>query len=127
MAAGASGNSGAPTVFDLIKRQQRAIETALPRHLDGDRFTRIAVTTLRSTPGLAKCDAMSFLGALMVSAQLGLEPGGPLGQAYLIPFNNQVQFILGYRGIIELARRSGQLSSIEAHEVCEKDEFSYSY
>lgn len=127
VASASSTGSGPPTVFDLIRKQQGAIETALPKHLSGDRFSRIAVTTLRTTPALARCDAMSFIGALMVSAQLGLEPGGPLGQAFLVPFGNQVQFIIGYRGIIELARRSGQLSSIEAHEVCENDEFSYSY
>jgi recombination protein RecT len=133
VAHAAGGGTGQPTVFDLIRRQRDAIEMALPKHLDTDRFTRIALTCIRTTPKLAECDAMSLIGALMVSAQLGLEPGGPLGQAYLVPrWNNKTktndaQFQLGYKGIIELARRSGQLVSIEAHEVCENDEFSYSY
>lgn len=131
--AAASAPAGKPTVFDLITRQKNQIELALPRHLDTDRFTRIAITCIRTTPKLAECDAISLVGALMVSAQLGLEPGGPLGQAFLVPrWNNKTKtydatFQLGYKGIIELARRSGQLMSIEAHEVCENDEFSYSY
>ena len=129
VAAAASNGSGQPTVFDLIKRQRSAIEVALPKHLDTDRFARIAMTLVRTNPKLAACDPMSFIGALMVSAQLGLEPSGAggLGQAWLVPYGKEVQFQIGYKGIIELARRSGQLSSIEAHEVCENDEFSYSY
>jgi recombination protein RecT len=118
---------GPPTVFELINRQKSSIEMALPAHLSSDRFTRIALTVVRQNRQLAECDAASLIGALMVSAQLGLEPGGPLGQAYLVPFKREVTFILGDKGIIELARRSGQLSSIVAHEVCENDEFSYHY
>jgi recombination protein RecT len=122
-----------PTVFDLLQRQQPAIEKALPKHLDGDRFARIALTTFRTNPKLAQCSAESFLGAVMVAAQLGLEPGGPLEHAYLSPrWNNKLrsqecQFTLGYRGIIELTRRSGKLISIEAHEVCEADDFEFEH
>lgn len=131
--AAAQSEPGRPTVFDLITKQKSQIELALPSHLNTERFTRIAITCIRTTPKLAECDAISLVGALMVSAQLGLEPGGPLGQAFLVPrWNNKTKtydatFQLGYKGIIELARRSGQLKSIEAHEVCENDEFSYSY
>lgn len=65
------------------------------------------------------------MGSLMVAAQLGLEPGSAMGHCYLIPFKGKVQFILGYRGMIELARRSGQIVSINAHAVYENDTFSY--
>jgi recombination protein RecT len=63
----------------------------------------------------------------MACAQLGLEPDGVLGQAYLVPFRGKVQFIAGYRGLLTLARNSGEISSIQAHEVCQNDEFSYGY
>jgi recombination protein RecT len=105
------------------------IALALPRHVTADRLARVALTELRRNPALTRCDQMSLLGAIMTCAQLGLEPGGPLGHAYLVPFENrktnriEAQFILGYRGMIELARRSGQIQSIEARAVYEGDEF----
>lgn len=102
---------------------------ALPKHMTADRLARIALTEVRKTPALARCDQASFLGAIMQCAQLGLEPGGALGHAYLLPFENrkkgttEVQFIVGYRGMIDLARRSGQILSIEARAVYEADKF----
>ena len=106
---------------------------ALPKHMTSDRLARIALTEIRKVPTLAKCDQTSFLGAIMQCAQLGLEPGGALGHAYLLPFENrkkgitEVQFIVGYRGMIDLARRSGQSVSLTARTVHENDEFSYQY
>lgn len=120
----------APTIAQLIDRQREQIARALPAHMDADRLARIATTVIKSTPRLMDCSATSLLGALMLSAQTGLEPG-PLGQVYFVPRRNkgqwECQWQLGYRGILELARRSGQLRSIEAREVCEHDEFSFRY
>lgn len=105
---------------------------ALPKHMNPDRLARIALTEIRKIPALARCDQTSFLGAIMQCAQLGLEPGGALGHAYLLPFENrkkgitEVQFIVGYRGMIDLARRSGQILSIEARAVFESDKFRVS-
>jgi recombination protein RecT len=102
---------------------------ALPKHVTADRLARIALTEVRKVPKLAQCDQTSFLGAIMQCCALGLEPGGALGHCYLIPFENrrqnrtEVQFIVGYRGMIDLARRSGQILSIEARTVHEKDHF----
>jgi len=93
----------------------------------------VALTEIRRNPYLARCDQASLLGAIMLCAQLGLEPGGPLGHVYLVPFENkktgrqEVQFILGYRGMIELARRSGQIQSIEARAVYEGDRFDVKF
>jgi recombination protein RecT len=105
---------------------------ALPKHMTSDRLARIALTEVRKTPALGKCDQASFLGAIMQCAQLGIEPGSALGHAYLLPFENrkkgitEVQFILGYRGMIDLARRSGQILSIEARAVYTADKFHVS-
>lgn len=114
------------TIQDLIERQRPAIERALPTHLDGDRFARIVLTELRRTPKLLECQPASLLAAMMLSAQLGLEPG-PLGLVYLVPFKQEVTFILGYKGMIALAQRSGQLKDIVARTVHEGDEFTYSF
>ena len=106
------------------------IALALPKHMTADRLARIALTEVRKTPALGRCEQASFLGAIMQCAQLGLEPGGALGHAYLLPFENrkkgitEVQFIVGYRGMIDLARRSGQILSIEARVVYAADQFS---
>lgn len=70
---------------------------------------------------------MSFIAAMMESAQLGLEPNTPLGQAYLIPYGSKVQFQIGYKGLLELAQRSGKIKTLYAHEVRENDEFDIDY
>lgn len=121
-----------PTVFDLIERQKNEIARALPKHLDAEQYVRAALTEVKRTKGLAECDATSLLGGLMLASRLGLELG-PLGHAYLLPFRNkttgrtEATFVLGYRGILDLAWRSGRLKSIEAHEVCRNDEFDFAY
>jgi recombination protein RecT len=106
------------------------IAAALPRHMTPD---RMALTELRKNPDLMQCDPMSFAGAIIQCSQLGLEPGSGLGQAYLVPFNNrrkgvkEVNFITGYRGLIELARRSGQVDSVVGRAVRERDRFLFAY
>ena len=115
------------TVFDLIKRMEPEIRRALPKQISTERFTRIAMTAVRNTPKLQACDPMSFIAALMQSAQLGLEPNTPLGQAYLIPYGREAQFQLGYQGMLTLAYRTGEYQSIYAHAVYENDHFEYEY
>jgi recombination protein RecT len=113
-------------VFDLIKRQQPAIEAALPNvGVTAERLTRILMTQIRVNEKLANCTPQSLLGAVMLTAQLGLEPG-PLGQAYLVPFGSECQFILGYKGLITLAYRSGGII-ISAYEICQSDLFKHNY
>lgn len=118
----------AALLLDPSVKQQMAL--ALPKHVTADRLARIALTEVRKNPKLMTCDQTSFLGALMQCAALGLEPGGALGHCYLIPFENRrqnrtdVQFIVGYRGMIDLARRSGQIVSLEARAVYAKDKFT---
>ena len=116
----------APTVGDLIEQLRPQIERALPNTMSADRFARIVLTTLRTSPNLAKCNPHSLMAACMLSAQLGLEPG-PLGHAYFVPFGKEVTFIIGYRGMLDLARRSGEIRSIEAREVCANDKFEYAF
>ncbi|MBS1838469.1 MAG: recombinase RecT [Actinobacteria bacterium] len=120
------------TIGQLIDLQRTEIARALPKHMDADRLARIATTTIKTTPKLMECSATSLLGALMLSAQTGLEPG-PLGHVYFVPRWNgktrtqECQWQLGYRGIIELARNSGKLVSIEAREVRARDHFEFRY
>src|SRR5690606_19283017 len=103
------------------------IQAALPKHMTPERMARIVTTEIRKNQGLVKCDRNSFLGAVIQCAQLGLEPGNSLGHAYILPYGKQAQLIVGYRGMIDLARRSGQIVSISARTVHEGDEFAYRY
>lgn len=116
------GNS----IMDLVTQSKDQFEIALPKHMSGERFTRIALTEIRKNPKLLQCDPKSLLGALMTSAQLGLEPG-VLGQAYLIPYKTECQFQISYKGMIELLRRSGQLKDLYAYPVYENDTFEITY
>ena len=117
------------TIHGFLETYKSEIQRALPKHMTADRMARIAMTEFRKVPALMKCDPASLFGAVIQCAQLGLEPGGALGHAYLLPFENrkkgitEVQFIVGYRGMIDLARRSGQIVSLEAHAVYEGDDF----
>ncbi len=120
-----------PTLGQLIKNMQPEIAKVLPNQMSPERMARIAATVVRQTPQLARCEPLTVLGALMTASQLGLEPG-PIGEAYLVPFNTKTgmvcQFIPGYRGLIKLARNSGQLVDIWAEVVYEADEkFSVNY
>lgn len=112
---------------DLLIKMGPEIQRALPKHMDADRMARIAMTAVSTTPKLLECDQMSFIGALMQASQLGVEPNTGLGQAYLIPYGGKVQFQLSYKGLIDLATRSGQYKAIYAHEVFPNDEFNYQY
>lgn len=115
-----------PLVKTLVSESfKKQLALALPKNLTAERMSRIALTELRKTPALLRTDPKSFMGAIMQSAQLGLEPGSALGQAYLVPYGNQCKLILGYRGMIDLARRSGQVLSLNAYAVHEGDDFSY--
>lgn len=115
------------TLNALLTRMAPEIQKALPSNMNAERFARIAMSAVSTTPKLLECDQTSFLSALMQSAQLGVEPNTGLGQAYLIPYGKNVSFILSYKGLIELATRSGQYKAIYAHEVYANDEFKYSY
>lgn len=117
----------APTIYNLISSTKDEFGKALPAHVDKQRFVRIAMTAIRTNPKLAQANPTSLMGALMTCAQLGIEPNTPLGQAYLIPYGSEVQFQLGYKGLLDLAYRSKQYKRINARVVDKADEFAYEY
>ena len=124
----------------LLNQKKGELAKMLPKTLSIERLLKVAQIAATTTPALAKCDVPSLVGAIGQCAQMGLEPNTVLGHAYLVPFNvkrkdangaerwvNSVQVIIGYKGLIDLARRSGQIVSIAAHEVCESDHFELVY
>lgn len=134
-----NGGGGGGDSLDkfLLKTLAPQIAVALPKHLTADRMTRIALTALRTTPKLSLCDTWSFAACVLQAAQLGLEINTPLGHAYLIPRRNrrreertgdkslECTLQIGYQGMIDLARRSGQVSTIYSFTVHDSDDFEY--
>lgn len=121
-----------------LERALPAIRAVLPKsmstYLTPDRMIRVVLVAMGRTPDLLLCTQDSILRSVMAAAELGLEPtGGALGNAYLVPYNKKLknpdrwvkeaQLIVGYRGYISLARRSGNIQSVESHIVREHDEF----
>ena len=119
------------SIADLIHAMEPEIKKALPSVVTPERFTRMALSALNTTPKLQECTQMSFLAALMNAAQLGLEPNTSLGQAYLIPYRHdgilECQFQIGYKGLIDLVYRNEMVQIIQAHCVYKNDVFSYEF
>lgn len=107
-----------------------AVAKALPKHLTADRFVRVALTAITRIPKLAECDQASFFQCLLKLSQFGLEPDGY--RAHLIPFENrkrnvvECQLIIDYKGLVELALRSGVVANIHADVIRDGDIFEYS-
>lgn len=104
-------------------KMREQFAAALPKHLTPERFCRVAITALSRTPKLAECTQESFFRCLLDLSAFGLEPDGR--RAHLIPYGNQCTLILDWKGIAELALRSGLIAKLHADIVCENDEFAY--
>lgn len=140
---GLVANKGAHTPATQItpqKKMANALEKMLPeikkavgKAMTPERFSRIALSLFNGNPVFWEADTTSFLSALMQSAQCGLEPNTVLGEAYVIPYKNkkqnivEINFQVGYKGILKMAFNTGEYEAIYAHEVRKGDEFSYEY
>lgn len=115
----------------MLTKYREEIANALPKHVSPDRMLRMALTSARRNPELLECTPESFLGAVIQSAQLGLEPDTPLGHAYLLPFRNnktgqkEVNFMPGYRGLMALVYRAPDHPVLMPAAVHEGDLFEY--
>ncbi len=129
---------GTKTLGQYFQAHRNVFASLLPKHVTPERMMRLAINAVRNNPGLAECSIESVYGGVILCAQLGVEPNTPLGHAYLIPFNNnkrdadgrwykqkEAQFILGYKGMLLLARQSGEIAGIDVQMVCTNDSFDY--
>ena len=125
---------------NTIKASLPQFTSALPKAIKPERFQSMVLTAVNTNPKLMACDPLSVVASALQSAQLGLEPNTPLGQAYLIPYDERklingtwqtvrtvCNFQVGYRGLITLAFRSGELQCLDAQEVYANDEFDFEY
>ena len=124
-------NQRVATFRGTLEKLKPQIALALPKHVKADRLARIVLTSVQKTPDLLACTQESLLGCVIQAAQLGLEPDGMLGHAYLIPYKNKgvmtCQLLVGYKGMLKLARQSGEIASISAHVVYSKDDFEFGF
>lgn len=108
------------STIDLVQGARNGFAAALADRIGPERFTRAAVTALRTTPTLQRCQPESVLGGLFLAAQLGLEVGGPLAYAHLVPYGREAQLIIGYRGFVELFYRAGAID-VQAYIIRDGD------
>ncbi|MDP1573156.1 MAG: recombinase RecT [Pseudomonadota bacterium] len=138
------GNAPAPAATrdplgHMMEKLKPSLALALPSTMNPERVSRVALTELRTNPKLAEAaqsNPASFMGAMLKASALGLEIGNGLGHAYLVPYDKrekrgnqwvtvgtEIQLIIGYRGMIDLSRRSGQIESLYAVEVYANEPF----
>ena len=108
-------------VHQYLEKMKGEIARALPKHLSVDRISRVALTEIRTNPKLLNCSLESLMACVMKASQEGLEFG--TGDAYLVPYGNQAQYIRGYRGCLKLLRRSKEVSNIACYPVYSNDLF----
>lgn len=119
------------TVREWMTKQAIEIAKAVPKHIDPIRFARVALTTIAANPQLLECTRESLMACVMQTAAWGLDLDPVLGEAYMIPFNERgtpkAKLVLGYQGLISLARRSGEIRTITPRAVFEKDTFVWEF
>jgi len=116
------------TVYDFMEQKKDLIAKALPNTITPDRLVGVFSMLLKSKPELSKCSQASLVAAVIQTVQLGLQPGN-IGHCHYIPFNNkgnmEAQFIIGFKGAMELVNRSGKACILNAECVYANDQFEY--
>jgi len=111
------------SVSDFMKANEAKLARMIPQHIDGKRLITAALSVVMGDQRLARCDASSLLNSLLQAVACGVEINTPLQHAYLVAYGQSCQLQIGYRGLIHLARQSGEVTAIYAHPVCEPDVF----
>ncbi len=114
------------TVTQELTKLKPRFDVCFPKNsrLDSNRLIAMVCAEMRRCPKILDCDKESIQAAVGLAARLMLEPDSALGYFYLIPYGKTLQVIIGYKGLLELAMRSPNLSSLYAQEVYEKDDFN---
>ena len=107
----------------LFEANKASLAAVLPKHVTADRLMKIALSVTSKDAKLLACNPVSLLRCVVGAASLGLEAGGLLGEAYLVPFKDECTLIIGYKGLVRLARNSGEIKNIRARVVYKNDTF----
>lgn len=107
------------------------IKAMVPQHVNDQRLLASLLTAVARNPDLSRCTPLSLIREAIRAAQMGFDVSGIGGKAYLVPFRNndagttEAQLIVGYRGLEELARRTGQIAAIYSREIYANEDFEY--
>lgn len=110
---------------------QKLIQQTLGNPKKAERYTAAIMSAVATNPQLQTCEAKTILSGSLLAESLNLAHSPQLGHYYLVPFNNrkqgttEAQFILGYKGYIQLAARSGYYKHINVMEIKEGELVSY--
>jgi recombination protein RecT len=112
----------------LVQREEE-LRTILGDSVPVKRFIKTAVVAIAKNPDLQRCTIESLVIAIVEAAEVGIEPTGSLSRGWLVPFQEKggptkAQLIIGWMGLIDLAKDSGEVSKITARVVYEGDEFT---
>lgn len=88
-------------------------------------FRTAAVDYVRRIPKLLGCSRISLLSSLAQVAQFRFMPSGVSGEAYIIPYNGEAKFQLGYQGIVTLLYRTNKIVVITSNIIFQNDVFEY--
>lgn len=115
------------SLMNTVEAGQSELAKYLPPHLPLERFIAQVKMAFLKNAKLVKCTPASVFDSVRQAADLGLDPSGTLGSAYLVPYGETCQLIPGYRGLTDLACRSGFVKTINAWVIYEKDEWEPPY
>lgn len=141
--AGSMSGLSDPEVRSIFQAMMPQVKAAIPKHLTPERVIQMCITMVSQNPAIKNCTPGSILGWMMAASTLGFKPVPALGYCYAVPYKNtkkikdaagntreiqvtECQFQIGYKGFIDLARRSGQIETIYAYPVHDGDTFSFS-
>jgi recombination protein RecT len=105
----------------LVHAGRDRLAAALPSHIPVERFERVVLTAVQANPELLKLNRQSLFMACLRAAQDGLLPDGR--QGVIVDFGDQAQWMPMVGGLMMLARNSGQIKSLIAQVVHERDRF----
>lgn len=108
-----------------VLNRKQTLSQLLPKGMSPEWFLGEVRVAVARAPNLMGCDEVSLFDAITTCAQLGLSPSGRLGSAYLIPFKTTCTLVVGYKGYLDLAYRSGEVVSMQAQVVHEADDFEW--
>ena len=114
----------------MLRKSQSAMESRIKDYFDTERDLKAFMSLMISysrDENISRCSPQSFMTAAYKIAELRLSPVKQLGQVYMVPFSGSVEVIVGYKGMIELARRTGKVSIVQCKDIYSGDIFQYGF
>jgi len=113
----------------ISKYEQKNLAELLETHnITPSQFKNIVINEVKKSEQMQQAflhNPASLFASILLCAELGLNPSADVGEFYFLPFGKKITPILGYKGVINLILRSGEISKIWSEIVYEDDDFEY--